>query len=380
MELVLDVSSHIKFFQRSIQNIPYEYVTMDTSRLTALYFNLVSLDILGVLDTIDKSSLIEYIYMHQLLTPTSDSNLKSTISNNNTTTDEIIICGRFGFIGSPYIGINSCFGHFLDENTVNNSNNYAQPCLQYQLGHLAMTYTALVSLITLGDDLSRVNKSQIMKGMPSLQDSNGSFRATLDGNESDVRFIYCACAISVILNDWSGVNRDLAASFIRSCLTYEGGISLTPGIEAHGGSCYCGIAALVLMNKLEVLRADEIDNFVRWCEQRQLESGGYQGRTNKDPDSCYSFWIGASLSILNRFHDSDLEKTKLFLLKDCQCKYTGGFSKFPDGYPDIFHSYYSLCWLSMIGDNEKELKPVDELLGLCMEKSPFLNNNHCKNG
>ena len=30
--------------------------------------------------------------------------------------------------------------------------------------------------------------------------------------------------------------------------------------------------------------------------QRQV--GGFQGRVNKDPDTCYSFWVGASLKML----------------------------------------------------------------------------------
>ena len=33
-----------------------------------------------------------------------------------------------------------------------------------------------------------------------------------------------------------------------------------------------------------------------WCMQRQV--GGFQGRVNKDPDTCYSFWVGASLKML----------------------------------------------------------------------------------
>jgi len=33
------------------------------------------------------------------------------------------------------------------------------------------------------------------------------------------------------------------------------------------------------------------------------KQGGYQGRTNKDADTCYSFWIGASLEVCT-WHDS----------------------------------------------------------------------------
>jgi len=46
-----------------------------------------------------------------------------------------------------------------------------------------------------------------------------------------MRFLFCACAISTALDDWSGIDRDKAVAFIRSCITYEGGIALLPGGE-----------------------------------------------------------------------------------------------------------------------------------------------------
>ena len=41
-------------------------------------------------------------------------------------------------------------------------------------------------------------------------------------------------------------------SFIESCESYDGGISLIPGQESHGGSLYTALAALALMGRLEV--------------------------------------------------------------------------------------------------------------------------------
>jgi prenyltransferase beta subunit len=37
--------------------------------------------------------------------------------------------------------------------------------------------------------------------------------------------------------------------FVFRCQTYEGGFSGHPGLEAHGGYSFCGIAALVLLGK-----------------------------------------------------------------------------------------------------------------------------------
>jgi len=43
-----------------------------------------------------------------------------------------------------------------------------------------------------------------------------SFAAAPGGTESDVRFLYTACVISYLLNDWDGVDREKAIAFIRS--------------------------------------------------------------------------------------------------------------------------------------------------------------------
>jgi geranylgeranyl transferase type-1 subunit beta len=104
--------------------------------------------------------------------------------------------------------------------------------------------------------------------------------------------------------------------------------------------------------------------FVLICRQ----VNGYQGRTNKDPDSCYSFWVGATLAILGYFDTTDIPSTQTFLLRDCQQgQYSGGFSKLPDCYADVLHSFYSISWLSMAG--YAGLKPIDPRLGVCSDKS-----------
>lgn len=101
-----------------------------------------------------------------------------------------------------------------------------------------------------------------------------------------------------------------------------------PKQEAHGGSTFCGTAALSLMGKLDegIVNRDEL---VKWCLFRQL--GGFQGRPNKLQDVCYGFWIGASLSILNSFDLVNHDSLKEFLIKS-ESK-IGGFAKDPDSFP-----------------------------------------------
>jgi len=88
--------------------------------------------------------------------------------------------------------------------------------LPYDTGHVAMTYTAMATLLILGDDLSRVNRAAILAGLRELQMPNGSFCSTSEGSENDMRFVYCAACVSYMLGDWSGMDTEAAASFIRS--------------------------------------------------------------------------------------------------------------------------------------------------------------------
>lgn len=44
-----------------------------------------------------------------------------------------------------------------------------------------------------------------------------SFKTTPNGGESDLRTLYCAFAISAMLDDWSGIDVERAKAFVASC-------------------------------------------------------------------------------------------------------------------------------------------------------------------
>lgn len=166
---------------------------------------------------------------------------------------------------------------------------------EYDCSHVTMTFSALNSLITLGDDLQRVNKSAILNSLKKLQLEDGSFTATFDRSENDVRFLYSASCISYVLDDWSAVNRQSATQYLLECLSYEGAFGQNPGSEAHGGSTFCAVASLHLMGTLNTLTTNQIERLKAWCLNRQTT--GFNGRVNKPWDTCYSFWIGSTLKV-----------------------------------------------------------------------------------
>ncbi|KAK7933199.1 hypothetical protein WMY93_004095 [Mugilogobius chulae] len=241
---------HVRFFQRTLQILPERYSSLETTRLTIVFFALSGLDVLDALEVIDKNSMIEWIYSHQVLPTEDQSNLS-----------------HCGFRGSSHIGIPySTKGPGVPH--------------PYDSGHVAMTYTGLCSLLILGDDLSRVNKQAIMAGLRVLQLEDGSFYAVPEGSENDIRFIYCAASICYMLDDWSGMDIQKAIEYIRSSLSYDSGFGQGAGRESHGGWTYCAIASLCLMGRLEeAFSRKELDRIRRWCIMRQQT--GFHGRPNK---------------------------------------------------------------------------------------------------
>jgi protein farnesyltransferase subunit beta len=86
--------------------------------------------------------------------------------------------------------------------------------------------------------------------------------------------------------------------------TYEGGIGGEPGNEAHGGYTYCGLAAVALAGCPQAL---DLSRLLHWAVQRQgWVEGGFNGRTNKLVDGCYSFWQGGVFPILQQLMQQEL--------------------------------------------------------------------------
>ncbi|XP_050103925.1 protein farnesyltransferase subunit beta-like isoform X4 [Malus sylvestris] len=167
-----------------------------------------------------------------------------------------------------------------------------------QMPHLATTYAAVNALITLGGDeaLSSINRGELYKFLRRMKHPSGGFRMH-DGGEIDVRACYTAVSVASILNILDDELVHNVGSFILSCQTYEGGISGEPGAEAHGGYTFCGVATMVLINQVNRM---DLPGLIGWLVFRQGKECGFQGRTNKLVDGCYSFWQGGVFPLLQR--------------------------------------------------------------------------------
>jgi len=249
-------------------------------------------------------------------------------------------------------------------------NEGTQVATELDQPHLIMTYTAIVSLCILRDDLSKLDRLGIVKLLGSSQLNDGSFTPSPRWGESDVRLVYCAFVISYLLDDWSGVDVRKAVNFVRSCRTYEGGYGQSTKQEAQGGTTYCSVAALALApTQYEAcLSPNEREETIRWLIQRQI--GGFQGRTEKTQDACYSFWCGAALNILGTGDLIDANANAEFISK-CQFKY-GGIAKFPEERPDPFHTYLALASLSL-SPPSGDVKAASDATWIVQELHPVIN-------
>jgi geranylgeranyl transferase type-1 subunit beta len=223
---------HVAYFASALEGLPGAYAKLDTNRLTLVHFATHALDVLGVWESpelleryqvISKHHIQEWIYSLQLPT---------------------------GFQGGPYVGRG---GRDKTTEKSTEKEEEEEPCecypqhntddngvAEYRQSHIAMTYTALCTLTVLRDDNDennndetpfgrRLNKQAILENLSKLQRPDGSFQCTTVPSEHDMRFLYCACAICYMLNDFSTINLDAAVEYIKSCRAYDGAIALIPG-------------------------------------------------------------------------------------------------------------------------------------------------------
>lgn len=261
-----------------------------------------------------------------------------------------------------------------------------------QLPHLAPTYAAICTLCIIGTEeaYSVINRENLYAFLISLRLSNRSFRMNKYG-ESDVRAVYCAAVVSRLTNIYTDVLFNTSAQWVIRCQTYEGGFGGLPGVEAHGGYTFCGFSALILLNSVNMC---DTKSLLRWLANKQMSfEGGFQGRTNKLVDGCYSFWQAAIFPMISEILKSEEQRPiwpmynyqalQEYVLICCQNNYSGGLIDKPGKSPDVYHTCYVLSGLSIaqhpdpndtyvIGSPENILNKTNPIYNIeesCLEKA-----------
>ncbi|KAL3776259.1 hypothetical protein ACHAW5_003852 [Stephanodiscus triporus] len=240
------------------------------------------------------------------------------------------------------------------------------PCPHH--GHLLYTLSALqiLAMANALDD-ERLDKDAVARFVSGLQNPDGSFCGD-EWGEVDTRFTYCALSCLALLGrlpiprndgeeeDDAIVDVRGAARYVMSCRNFDGGFGCVPGAESHAGQVFCCIGALSIAHSLHLLNEGrdgcDADLLAWWLAERQCDSGGLNGRPEKQADVCYSWWILSALSIVGRVSWINTSRLGQFIL-NCQDDEDGGIADRPQDMPDVYHTFFGLCGLSLIGHLEK---------------------------
>ncbi|KAL1958166.1 hypothetical protein VTO42DRAFT_5021 [Malbranchea cinnamomea] len=242
-----------------------------------------------------------------------------------------------------------------------------------QISHCAGSYAALLSLAMVGGEeaFKLVDRVAFWKWLGRLKQADGGFQVC-DGGEEDVRGAYCAIVMIALLDLPLELPPDSKArkfghttflsglpEYLSRCQTYEGGVSGSPGNEAHGAYAFCALACLCLLgNPRDMIhRYMDVPLLLSWLSARQYApEGGFSGRTNKLVDGCYSHWVGACWPLVEAALNGDRtgpgagslynrEGLTRYILSCCQYQH-GGLRDKPGKYPDSYHTCYTLAGLS----------------------------------
>ena len=362
------VVQHVSYICSGLRELRASFVSLDASRPWLLFWMLHGLSLLGV----EYSEETEGLRMVGPKSVDLDAILEAA-PDRSACIEFLLRCQNSsgGFGGGPQ-----------------------------QLSHVATTYAAVSSLVIIGGEqaLGGVDRAGMLAFLHRLQvkeegEYRGAFRVHV-GGEVDLRASYLAMAVVRLLKlDFGAEGIDAMAGFVKRCQTYEGGLGGEPGNEAHGGYTYCGFAALVLAG-----RGGEVDTWrmLEWAVSRQENvEGGFNGRTNKLVDSCYSFWLGSLICLLQRELEAqgsegvpriDAPKARRsvfnpcalqeWILHCCQMQ-DGGFRDKPGVRQDFYHTCYALSGLSLAMHNSGHTVSLDSDCGVCLHETDLLLNIRC---
>uniref|UniRef100_A0AC34QPA9 Geranylgeranyl transferase type-2 subunit beta n=2 Tax=Panagrolaimus sp. JU765 TaxID=591449 RepID=A0AC34QPA9_9BILA len=225
--------------------------------------------------------------------------------------------------------------------------------------HVLHTLCAVQVLLTL-NKTELIDVDGIVGFIKNLQQEDGSFNGMPKENDNDTRFSMCALATLYLLNKLDEIDVEKAVNYVLSCYNFDGGFGTYPKSESHAGQIYCCLGVLAITNNLQRI---DTNKTARWLAERQCPSGGLCGRPEKLPDVCYSWWVLASLAILNKQNWID-KKTLVEFILASQDDELGGIADRPGDETDPFHTVFGLAGLSIMGFDD--LSPVDPVF--CMTR------------
>ncbi|KAK8898553.1 Rab geranylgeranyltransferase [Tritrichomonas musculus] len=233
--------------------------------------------------------------------------------------------------------------------------------------HIHTTLSAIQCLIFL-DSIDKIDKEKVCRWVASLQNPDGSFKGD-EWGEVDTKFAYCGLSILSLLGHLDYIDVSRTVDWILSCQNFDGGFGCVPGCESHAGQIFSSLAALSIANALNKIDKNEIDALGLFLSERQdYETGGLYSRPEKLADVCYTWWVGASLAIIDKKDWINAENLEKFVLS-AQNSEIGGIADVPGHQADPFHTFFGLAGLSIFHCQKlPEMDPVYAMPKNVLEK------------
>lgn len=410
MSSTLNKSSHVRYFLRCLKTLlPTAYISNDSQRMTLAFFVLCALDLLDALvpntTEADRTAFIDWIYRCQHpdggFRGFTGADMGERRNRDNQCWDPATIAATYFALTSLAI-LGDDLGRVRREECLN-----WLKLLQLQDGtfgealsvggevrggkDMRFCYCAAAIRWMLrvdGCEVEDIDIDRLMCFFEASQTYEGGF-ANGPFHEAQAGWTYCALSAISLLGKFPSGSPSMqlvdswpwAHSYERllgylvsrqtSLLREEdneeddsGPTDVDPkmsfGVSKghHSDGIEIEIASCV---PPEYFLPDEVDIEP---SDSELQFAGLTGRCNKPADTCYTFWAGGSLAILNKLHliDQDALHQYLFTMTQHQI---GGFGKLPGDPPDIMHSCLGLAGLAAMG--HPELKTFDPSLCISLE-------------
>lgn len=219
--------------------------------------------------------------------------------------------------------------------------------------HMLYTLSA-VQVLCMFNAEDRIDRDATARWVAKQQQPDGSFSGD-EWGEIDTRFVYIALNCLSLLDRLSLINIEAAVQYVLSCENWDGGFGVSPGAESHSGQVFCCVGALCIAGALDRINQERLG---WWLAERQLPSGGLNGRPEKAADVCYSWWVLSSLAMLQRLHWIDRDLLFNYILA-CQDLEEGGIADKPGNYADVYHTFFGACGLSMLRYDKAPLNEIN---------------------
>jgi len=175
----------------------------------------------------------------------------------------------------------------------------------------------------------------------------------------DMRSMYCLIGILNLADRMHAVlaseRLEWVAEWILSSQAVLGGFGANPNAEPHGGYTFCAISSLRMLG-IEIPKKNRLEV---WFQARL--NPRFNGRPGKPSDSCYVWWICASMINSGCFLEVDkMGVIEGLLNENFFVPETGGFSKYPSipiawdessvhgiQSADLFHTFLTIASLAL---------------------------------